>query len=120
LIDKKLHENYVHKRKTPFDSLPMDYNRLLAQFCPHDIGHYLGLDVHDAPEVSKMLRLEPGCVITIEPGIYIRADNKNVPERYRGIGIRIEDDVAITDTGCEVLSKSIPKTITDIENLLKR
>ena len=98
----------------------MNYIQALTKFCPHDIGHYLGLDVHDSPEVTKLHKLEPGSVITIEPGIYINAQNKSVPEKYRGIGIRIEDDVVITSTGCEVLSKTSPKTIEELESVLKR
>lgn len=119
LIDKKFNEMVTNKNISPMKRLPFDYLKVLINFCPHDIGHYLGLDVHDSPEVTKMLKLEPGSVITIEPGIYIRADNKDVPENYRGIGIRIEDDVAITSTGCEILSKDIPKTINEIESLMQ-
>lgn len=117
LIDKALYES-VRNKKT--DRLPMSYLQALVKFCPHDVGHYLGIDVHDSPEVTKLLKLEQGSVITIEPGIYIRADDKSVPEKYRGIGIRIEDDVAITGSGCEVLSKKTPKTIEELEKALKR
>lgn len=119
LVDKSLNVASL-KRKSPNERLPMNYIQALSKFCPHDIGHYLGLDVHDSPEVTKLLKLEAGSVITIEPGIYINASNKSVPEKYRGIGIRIEDDVVITSTGCEVLSKSIPKTVDELENILKR
>lgn len=120
LIDKEMYSR-VEKQQNkgqPGDRLPMDYMRALSQFCPHDVGHYLGLDVHDSPEVAKTLALKEGSVITVEPGIYINANNKSVPNKYRGIGIRIEDDVVITSTGCEVLSRSTPKTIQQIETLL--
>jgi len=120
LIDKNLHETVVKQTFAPNQGLPMNYIQAISRFCAHDIGHFLGIDVHDSPEVTKMLKLEPGSVITIEPGIYIRSDNKNVPEKYRGIGIRIEDDVAITSTGHDVLSKRTPKTVDEIEHLLRR
>ena len=76
--------------------------------------------MHDCPEVSKRLRFEPNMVITIEPGIYINENDSSVPARYRGIGIRIEDDLAITDTGCSVLSDKCPKEMNELENILNR
>ncbi len=115
LIDKKEFDSV-----SKLDRLPMYFIKKLTKFCPHDVGHFLGLDVHDCPEITKNLKLEEGSVITIEPGIYIREDDITVPERYRGIGIRIEDDVVITETKCDVLSKDCPKKIEDIENILKR
>ncbi|XP_044483038.1 intermediate cleaving peptidase 55, mitochondrial isoform X1 [Mangifera indica] len=84
---------------------------------PTSIGHYLGMDVHDSSMVGYERPLEPGVVITIEPGIYIPLSFDG-PERFRGIGIRIEDDVLITETGCEVLTGSLPKEIKHIESLL--
>lgn len=62
--------------------------------------------------------MEPGCVITIEPGIYIRSDDETVPFKYRGIGIRIEDDVLITTSGSHVLSQKCPKELDEIEKIL--
>jgi Xaa-Pro aminopeptidase len=58
-------------------------------------------------------------VLTVEPGLYIADDLEDVPPRYRGIGVRIEDDVLVTETGCEVLSANVPKTIEDIEGLMR-
>ncbi|MBN2895734.1 MAG: aminopeptidase P N-terminal domain-containing protein [Campylobacterales bacterium] len=91
------------------------------KYFPHGIGHWLGLDVHDpCPYVDAQgeeIPFVPGMVLTIEPGIYIRADDTEVPECYRGIGIRIEDDVLITPEGCENLSAAIPKSIEAIEAL---
>ncbi|XP_020627391.1 probable Xaa-Pro aminopeptidase 3 isoform X2 [Orbicella faveolata] len=89
-----------------------------GEFCPHSVGHYLGMDTHDTHLVSKGLGLHPGMVITVEPGIYISENNKNVPERYRGIGIRIEDDVLITGNGPDVLTAECPKEVEDIERLM--
>jgi Xaa-Pro aminopeptidase len=71
----------------------------------HNVGHHLGLDTHDP--IARDIPLEPGCVITVEPGLYIKE---------LGIGIRIEDNILITDKGCENLSIDIPKTIEEIEN----
>lgn len=84
---------------------------------PTSIGHYLGMDVHDCSSISYDRPLKPGVVITIEPGIYI-PPSFDVPERFQGIGIRIEDEVLITDTGYEVLTGSIPKEVKQLESLL--
>ncbi|XP_065853670.1 intermediate cleaving peptidase 55, mitochondrial [Euphorbia lathyris] len=84
---------------------------------PTSIGHYLGMDVHDSVAVSYDRALQPGVVITIEPGVYIPS-TFSCPERYQGIGIRIEDEVLITDTGYEVLTGSMPKEVKHIESLL--
>ncbi len=92
------------------------------QFYMHRIGHWLGMDVHDVGDykVSEKWRLlEPGMVLTIEPGLYIPPDCDKVEKKWRGIGIRIEDDILITHDGYEVLSHAIPKEIDDIENLMQ-
>ena len=90
------------------------------RFYMHRTSHWLGMDVHDVgkyrlDEVSRTL--EPGMVLTVEPGIYIAEDAEGVDDRYRGIGVRIEDDVLVTAEGHEVLSAAIPKDIDDIEAL---
>lgn len=90
-------------------------------FYMHRLGHWLGLDVHDVGDYKvegEWRPLEPGMVMTVEPGIYIASDNESVDARWRGIGIRIEDDVLITADGCEVLTASVPKTVEDIEALM--
>ena len=90
-------------------------------FYMHRAGHWLGLDVHDVGDYrigGRWRQLEPGMVLTIEPGIYIAADNTKVAKRWRGIGIRIEDDVAVTETGCDVLTADVPKRADDIEALM--
>lgn len=87
-------------------------------FFMHRTGHWLGLDVHDVGDyrVGDAWRvLEPGMVLTVEPGLYIAPDNTDVDEKWRGIGIRIEDDVAVTKEGCRILSEGAPKTIAEIE-----
>ncbi len=94
----------------------------VARFFMHGTSHWMGLDVHDVCGVPKKegkeLPLAPGMVLTVEPGLYFRPDDKLVPKRYRGIGIRIEDDVLIVEGGCEVLTASVPKTVSDIERLM--
>lgn len=90
------------------------------KFYMHGIGHWLGLDVHDVGtyKIAKKWRaLEPGMCFTVEPGIYISPDTPDIDKRWHGIGIRIEDDVVVTDKGCEVLSYQVPRTIDEIESL---
>jgi Xaa-Pro aminopeptidase len=91
------------------------------KYYPHGIGHWMGIDVHDqAPykdAKGEELLLQSGMVMTIEPGIYIDKNDTSVPKKYRGIGIRIEDDILVTENGYENLSKDIAKTIQEIESL---
>jgi Xaa-Pro aminopeptidase len=86
----------------------------------HRTSHWLGMDVHDVGlyRVDGASRvLEPGMVLTVEPGLYINDDDEDVPESFRGIGIRIEDDVLVTDQGHEVMTSATPKSIVDVEAL---
>ncbi|MBN6077760.1 Xaa-Pro aminopeptidase [Aggregatibacter actinomycetemcomitans] len=89
------------------------------EFYMHGLGHWLGLDVHDVGEYgeNRSRRLEPGMVITVEPGLYLSKD-ADIPEQYKGIGIRIEDDLLITDYGNKNLTSAAPKEIADIEKLM--
>jgi Xaa-Pro aminopeptidase len=90
-------------------------------FFPSKTGHWLGLDVHDVGDYrvdGQPRLLEAGMVVTVEPGIYVPPDAREAPERWRGIGIRIEDDVAVTRDGYQVLSASVPKDPCEIEVLL--
>ncbi len=93
------------------------------QFYMHRTGHWLGLDVHDAGEykdkAGNWALLEAGNTLTVEPGCYVRPAD-NVPKHFWNIGIRIEDDVLITKTGNEVLTKNAIKTVADIESLMKK
>ncbi|MFQ6021937.1 MAG: Xaa-Pro aminopeptidase [Acidiferrobacterales bacterium] len=91
------------------------------RFYMHRTGHWLGIDVHDVGDykVDDVWRLlEPGIVMTVEPGLYIPAESENVDPRWWNIGIRIEDDVLVTRDGNEVLSRDVPKSIADIEVLM--
>ncbi len=90
----------------------------------HGVGHYIGMDVHDAgryfddQKATKSRAFAPGMVLTVEPGIYVPADDKSAPEKYRGIGIRIEDDVLVTEDGNRNLTTKVPKEIDAIEALM--
>ena len=92
------------------------------QFYMHRTGHWLGMDVHDVGDYKvdqKWRLLEPGMVLTVEPGLYIPVDCKTVDEKWRGIGIRIEDDLLVTEQGHEILTRGVPKTIAEIEALMQ-
>jgi Xaa-Pro aminopeptidase len=91
------------------------------KFFMHRTGHWLGLDVHDVGDykVSGTWRmLEPGMAMTVEPGIYIAEDARGVPKRFRGIGVRIEDDILVTKDGCEVLTRGLPRGPDEIEAMV--
>ncbi len=91
------------------------------EFYMHRVGHWLGLDVHDVGDYrvgNEWRQLEPGMVMTVEPGIYISPTNTKVAKKWRGIGIRLEDDVLVTADGCEVITAGVPKTAQDIEALM--
>jgi len=87
------------------------------RFFMHRTSHWLGMDVHDVGPYfveRKPRKLEPGMVLTVEPGVYIAPDDDTVPPEWRGIGVRIEDDVLVTQSGWEVLTAGIPKTTEEI------
>ncbi|PKM11358.1 MAG: Xaa-Pro aminopeptidase [Gammaproteobacteria bacterium HGW-Gammaproteobacteria-3] len=97
-------------------------NEAYKAFYMHRIGHWLGMDVHDVGDykvAGDWRLLEAGMVLTVEPGLYIPADCKTVAEQWRGIGIRIEDDVLVTADGHEVLTGLAPKTVEEIEALMQ-
>ena len=106
--------------------LPGDADAAIAEgsykrFFPAKTGHWLGLDVHDVGDYridGEPRILEPGMVVTVEPGIYVSPNERSVPERWRGIGIRIEDDVAVTRDGHDVLTAAVPKEAEAIEAML--
>lgn len=89
---------------------------LYKDFFMHKTGHWLGLDVHDVGEYEN-IKFKPGMIITVEPGIYISSLNKKIPKEWRGIGVRIEDDVLITKNGNEVLTSGLAKKRSEIELL---
>jgi Xaa-Pro aminopeptidase len=85
----------------------------------HGSGHHLGIDVHDCAHARKEQYaeaiLEPGMILTVEPGFYIQPDDTLFPEEYRGIGVRIEDDVLVTESGCKILSNALPRHPDEVE-----
>ncbi|NWC97542.1 Xaa-Pro aminopeptidase [Pseudomonas sp. P7779] len=103
-----------------------DVDELIASeaykaFYMHRAGHWLGMDVHDVGEYKvggEWRVLEVGMALTVEPGIYISPDNQNVAKKWRGIGVRIEDDVVVTKQGCEILTGGVPKSVAEIEALM--
>ena len=104
-------------------------SRAYARFYMHRTGHWIGMDVHDCGDYREAAetdaqgrrascRLQPGMTLTIEPGLYVRAAD-DVPERFHGIGIRIEDDALVTDAGCELYTRDVPVAIAEIEALMR-
>ncbi|KAE8915076.1 hypothetical protein PF005_g9355 [Phytophthora fragariae] len=91
--------------------------REFQKYNPTHIGHYLGMDTHDTPHVTRGAPLVPGMVVTVEPGIYLPKNDLNLPEEFRGIGIRIEDDVVITESGIEITTSKVPKELQEMEAL---
>jgi Xaa-Pro aminopeptidase len=114
LLGKYLQEvNLISK-----DKAGHELARSAFKFCPHHVSHYLGMDVHDVPLVSRSNKLVPGNVFTVEPGIYIAGDRMDVPEEFRNIGLRIEDDAVITNNmKVEVLTSSV-KESNELINLI--
>jgi Xaa-Pro aminopeptidase len=97
-------------------------NKGYFKFFMHRTGHWLGMDVHDVGRYKvedDWRKLEPGMVFTVEPGIYIAAGAEGVPAEYFNIGVRIEDDVVVTENGYEVLTTGVPKEVKEIEALMK-
>lgn len=106
--------------------LPVDLDEALSaeggqhrRYMIHGTSHHLGLDVHDCARARRELyvdqELKPGMVFTIEPGLYFQPDDLTVPEQWRGIGVRIEDNIVVTDNGAENLSRAIPRTVPEVE-----
>ena len=96
-------------------------NESYKQFYMHRTGHWLGMDVHDVGDYKiegEWRAFEPGMVLTVEPGVYVSPDDETVDKQWRGIGIRIEDDVLVTAKGHKVLTSAVPKKVADIEALM--
>ena len=104
---------------TSADEALKDENQFYKRYTLHNVSHMLGLDVHDCAqarqEAYKFGQLRPGMVLTVEPGLYFQVDDETVPARYRGIGVRIEDDVVVTADGYRNLSADIPRQTADVE-----
>jgi len=99
----------------------LEKSEAYRKFFMHRTGHWLGMDVHDVGDYKvgdEWRVLEPGMVLTVEPGLYVAPQLRGVPKEFRGIGIRIEDDVAVTRDGCEVLTDGVPKDPDEIEAMM--
>ena len=105
-------------------TLDKDSGNYHRRWMVHGTSHHLGLDVHDCALASRAEymggELEPGMILTVEPGLYFKADDLLVPAELRGIGVRIEDDMLVTQDGCENLSAAMPRTSTDVEAWIAR
>ncbi|MEV8337441.1 aminopeptidase P family protein [Leucobacter sp. NPDC077196] len=115
----------IERRTREWGLLPEDdgtayYRRYMV----HGTSHHLGLDVHDCAQARRDMYMdgivEPGMVFTIEPGLYFQPDDLTVPEEYRGIGVRIEDDIVVTEDGSDNLSSGIPRTADEVEAWVQR
>jgi len=96
-------------------------NQNYKRFYPHSVGHFLGLDTHDAGlymQEGQSRSLQPGITLTIEPGIYIQPEDVTAPEAFRGLGVRIEDDILVTTFGNENMTAGLPKEVADLEALI--
>jgi Xaa-Pro aminopeptidase len=109
--------------KTGAEDALKDAHQFYKRYSLHNVSHMLGLDVHDCAkarqEVYKYGKLKAGMVLTVEPGLYFQEDDLTVPAKYRGIGVRIEDDVLVTRTGMRNLSASIPSEASSVEKWVK-
>lgn len=109
---------------TAEEALDAEHGGQHRRYMVHGTSHHLGIDVHDCAQARREMYydgvLEPGMVFTIEPGLYFQIDDLTVPEEYRGIGVRIEDDVLVTEDGVENLSGGIPRSADDIEDWMLR
>ncbi len=99
-------------------------NKDIIKYYMHSVGHHLGLDTHDAvPLVESSYgdydSLKPGNVITIEPGLYLPETDRKLPSKFRGIGVRIEDDILVTNNGHKILTSSLTKEINEIQSMMK-
>lgn len=118
LVDLMLELSLVSGRKEDVIKT-LEYKK----YYPHGVGHWLGMDVHDAGlyYVNGAPRpLEAGMVFTVEPGLYIPFNDQAAPKELRGIGVRIEDNVLVTEKGCEVLTSAVPKDVAEIEKAMAK
>jgi Xaa-Pro aminopeptidase len=125
-VHKAAIEVIAHKL-ADWGMLPMSAEESLSEagglhrrWMVHGTSHHLGIDVHDCAQARvenyREGTLAPGMIITVEPGLYFKSDDELVPERFRGIGVRIEDDVLITEDGNELLSTGLPRTSAEVES----
>ncbi len=126
-VDMRVLAEGLHRlgilKTTPEEALKEEH-QFYKRYSLHNVSHMLGLDVHDCAqarqEAYKYGKLQAGMVLTVEPGLYFQLDDLTVPAKYRGIGVRIEDDVLVTPKGCRVLSEDIPRLPDDVEAWIKQ
>ena len=112
-------------KKRQIESIKNSRNRLInkgfLKYYPHGTGHWLGMDVHDSGLYTRngeSRKVEPGMCFTIEPGLYIPENDTSAPAEFRGMGIRIEDDIVVTPQGNDVLTSLAPKEVEEMEALI--
>jgi Xaa-Pro aminopeptidase len=121
----------IAKGASDLGVLPISFEESIQPRCGlhrrwqfHGSGHHLGIDVHDCAHINKEqyadVILEPGMILTVEPGFYIQPDDTLFSKEYRGIGIRIEDDILVTQSGCKILSNALPRHPDEVEAYMKR
>jgi len=120
VIAERLHAwGLLPEGVTVEDTLDTEHGQYHRRWMVHGTSHHLGLDVHDCALATREeymdAVLEPGMVLTVEPGLYFKADDLLAPERFRGIGVRIEDDIVVTADGCRNLSAGMPRTAAAVE-----
>lgn len=105
-------------------TLDTEHGQYHRRWMVHGTSHHLGIDVHDCALATREqymdAELKPGMILTVEPGLYFKADDELVPTEFRGTGVRIEDDVLVTEDGCENLSAAMPRSSTDVEAWIAR
>ncbi|WP_409483622.1 aminopeptidase P family protein [Arsenicicoccus dermatophilus] len=105
-------------------TLDPEHGQYHRRWMVHGTSHHLGMDVHDCQQALREdymdAELVPGMILTVEPGLYFKADDELVPDELRGIGVRIEDDVLVTEDGCDNLSAAMPRTIEDVERWIEQ
>ena len=113
----EIHSIAEHHLADSLSQLGFDMSeKVIKTLFPHHVGHYIGLDVHDTPGLSRKEKLRRGQCVTIEPGVYV-PDAEGWPEAFRGLSVRIEDSVAVEEEGPIVLSAEAVKEVVDIEAL---
>ncbi len=119
---KVLCEGLSQLRLLPGSAAEIEESRAYARFYMHSTSHWLGRDVHDVGGGTQGAgrRLAGGMVLTVEPGLYVPPDAEDVPRAYRGLGVRIEDDVLVTAAGREVLTRSLPRRVAAVERACRK
>ncbi|GMR53614.1 hypothetical protein PMAYCL1PPCAC_23809, partial [Pristionchus mayeri] len=96
-----------------------ELDRVVEEISLHHVGHYLGMEVHDCPSIDRNITMPPGCIFTIEPGVYIRNGNELIKREFHGLGMRIEDDILVEEgSTVSVITEECPKSIEEVEAIM--